>query len=248
MNEEPVAPACASCAAVWEKKGATHCWSADPSRAPPPPGDCPTRAHAGAVSGTVPRYLDGGDEARMARVAAQVEGLCYERAEGGAVHARWTRVEDTIAFARLMRYRRVGIATCIGLLEESRRLAQILEAQGLEPVSVCCKVGSVDKAALGIGDGEKVRPGTFEPACNPIAQAEILNAVGTDLNVIVGLCVGHDALFTKHSRAPVTTLVVKDRVTGHNPAAVLYGQGFYFRRLQKAPLRVPGLDDEGPGR
>lgn len=245
MSIEPVAPSCASCAAVWDRKGATHCWSADPSSAPPPPGPCPTRAHADAVTGTLPRYLDGGEEARIARVAAQVEGLCYQRAEGGAVHARWTRVEDTIAFARLMRYRRIGIATCIGLLEETRRLEQILRAQDLEPVSVCCKVGSVDKvAALAIPDAEKVRPGTFEPACNPLAQAEILNAVGTDLNVIVGLCVGHDALFTRRSKAPVTTLVVKDRVTGHNPAAVLYGQGFYFKRLQKAPLRVPGLDPD----
>jgi uncharacterized metal-binding protein len=143
-----------------------------------------------------------------------------------------------------MGYRRIGVATCIGLLEESRRLEQILRAQGLEPVSVCCKVGSVDKAALGIPDAEKVRPGTFEPACNPVAQAEILNAIGTDLNVVVGLCVGHDALFGRHSKAPVTTLVVKDRVTGHNPAAVLYGQGFYFKRLQKAPLRIPGLDPD----
>jgi uncharacterized metal-binding protein len=247
MREEPVAPACASCAAVWDKKGATHCWSADPAAAPPPPGTCPTRVHAEAVADALPLYLDAGEDARIARVAAQVEGLCYQRAEGGAVHARWTRVEDTIAFARLMGYRRIGVATCIGLLEETRRLEQILLAQGLEPVSVCCKVGSVDKAAaLGIPEAEKVRPGTFEPACNPIAQAEILNAVGTDLNVIVGLCVGHDALFTRHSRAPVTTLVVKDRVTGHNPAAVLYGQGFYFKRLQKAKLRVPGLDGEEP--
>lgn len=244
MTNEPVSPACASCAAVWDRKGATHCWSADPASAPPPPGACPTQAHASAVAATLPSYLDEGADARMARVAAQVEGLCYQRAEGGAVHARWTRVEDTIAFARLMGYRRIGIATCIGLLEESRRLEQILRAQSLEPVSVCCKVGSVDKAALAIPDAEKVRPGTFEPACNPIAQAEILNAVGTDLNVVVGLCVGHDALFGRHSRAPVTTLVVKDRVTGHNPAAVLYGQGFYFKRLQKAPLRVPGLDPE----
>ena len=243
MSQEPVAPACASCAAVWEKKGATRCWSADPSSAPPPPGSCPTEAHSGAVDATLPRYLDRGEDARMARVAAQVEGLCYQKAEGGAVHARWTRVEDTIAFARLMKYRRIGIATCIGLLGETRRLEQILEAQGLEPVSVCCKVGSVDKADLGVGDEEKVRPGTFEPACNPLAQADILNAVGTDLNVIVGLCVGHDALFSKHSKAPVTTLVVKNRVTGHNPAAVLYGQGFYFKRLQKARLKVPGLDD-----
>jgi uncharacterized metal-binding protein len=59
------------------------------------------------------------------------------------------------------------------------------------------------------------------------------------MNVIVGLCVGHDMLFSKHSRAPVTTLVVKDRVTGHNPAAVLYGQNFYYKRLARTPLRIP---------
>ena len=135
---------------------------------------------------TLAGYLDGGEDARIARVAARVEGLCYERAEGGAVHARWTRVEDTIAFAKLMGWRRIGIATCIGLLEESRRLEEILRAQGLEPVSVCCKVGSVDKGTLGVPDAEKVRPGTFEPACNPVAQARILNEVGTDLNVVVG--------------------------------------------------------------
>jgi uncharacterized metal-binding protein len=192
------------------------------------------------VAATLPGYTDGGDDARLARVAARVEGLCYERAAGGAVHARWTRVEDTVAFARLMGWRRIGIATCIGLLEEASRLEEILRAQGLEPVSVCCKVGSVDKEALGVADAEKVRPGTFEPACNPVAQAAILNEVETELNVIVGLCVGHDILFTRHSRAPVTTLVVKDRVTGHNPVAVLYGQPFYYRRLATARVRIPG--------
>jgi len=240
-----VSPDCASCAAVWGKSGATHCWSADPAAAPPAPGACPTRAHAATVAASLPGYTDGGEDARIAGVAARVEGLCYARGEGGAVHARWTRVEDTVAFARLMRWRKVGIATCIGLLEETRRLEQILRAQGLEPTSVCCKVGSVDKEALGVADADKVRPGTFEPACNPVAQARILNDLGTDLNVIVGLCVGHDILFTRHSRAPVTTLVVKDRVTGHNPVAVLYGQPFYYRRLVKAPLAIPG-DDGAP--
>jgi uncharacterized metal-binding protein len=137
-----------------------------------------------------------------------------------------------------MRWRRIGIATCIGLLDEANRLAKILGAQGLEPVSVCCKVGSVDKEKLGVADADKVRPGTFEPACNPVAQARILNEIGTDLNVVVGLCVGHDILFQRHSRAPVTTLVVKDRVTGHNPVAVLYGQPFYYRRLLKAQVEV----------
>ena len=59
------------------------------------------------------------------------------------------------------------------------------------------------------------------------------------MNIIVGLCVGHDMLFAKYSDAPVTTLVGKDRVTGHNPAAVLYGQNFYYKRLQKQPVVVP---------
>jgi uncharacterized metal-binding protein len=238
-EQDLVAPSRASCAAVWGKGGATHCWSADPAAAPPAPGACPTRAHAQTVAGTLAAYLDGGEDARIARVAAKVEGLCYERSEGGAVHARWTRVEDTVAFAKLMRWRRIGIATCIGLLDEANRLAKILGAQGLEPVSVCCKVGSVDKEKLGVADADKVRPGTFEPACNPVAQARILNEIGTDLNVVVGLCVGHDILFQRHSRAPVTTLVVKDRVTGHNPVAVLYGQPFYYRRLLKAQVEVP---------
>jgi len=188
-----------------------------------------------------------GEDARIAFVAARVEGLCYQPVPGSdAVNARWTRVEDTIAFAKLMGYRKIGMATCIGLLDESERLASILRAQGFEPQSVCCKAGSIDKLELGLAERDKVRPGTFEPACNPIAQAEICNRLGTDMNIIVGLCVGHDALFTRHSRAPVTTLVVKDRVTGHNPAAVLYGQGFYFKRLQKERLRIPGLDPDAP--
>ena len=132
-----------------------------------------------------------------------------------------------------MGYTRIGMATCIGMLDEAERLAAILRAQGFEPMSVCCKAGSIDKLELGLKESDKVRPGTFEPACNPIAQAEILNRQGTDMNIILGLCVGHDMLFNKHSQAPVTTLVVKDRVTGHNPIAVLYGQNFYYKRLQK---------------
>ncbi len=233
-----VAPECSSCAAVQRKTGSTHCWSA-PSSGPPAPGSCPTRHHGEVVEGTLPSYLDGGEDARLAAVAARVEGLCYEKVGDGSVHARWTRVEDTIAFARLMGWRKVGIATCIGLLDETARLESILAAQGLEAISVCCKVGSVDKESLGVRDADKVRPGTFEPACNPVAQARILNDLATDMNVIVGLCVGHDMLFSKHSRAPVTTLVVKDRVTGHNPAAVLYGQNFYYKRLAGGPLRIP---------
>jgi len=228
---------CSKCSAAWRKSGSTNCWSSDPDNPPAKPGNCPTRDHADIIKESFDLYKGDAEDARMASVAAKVEGLCYQPIPGSdAINARWTRVEDTIAFAKLMGYKKIGMATCIGLLDETNRLVAILNAQGFKPVSVCCKSGSIDKLELGLAEEEKVRPNTFEPACNPVAQARLLNRAETDLNIIVGLCVGHDILFTKYSDAPVTTLVVKDRVAGHNPVSVLYGQNFYYKRLQKQPV------------
>ena len=68
--------------------------------------------------------------------------------------------------------------------------------------------------------------------CSPVLQARKLAKAGTELNIVVGLCVGHDPLFNKHSRALTTTLIVKDRVTGHNPAVPLYlSERFYKDKL-----------------
>jgi uncharacterized metal-binding protein len=236
---------CSLCGSVWQKHGKTNCWSADPATAPAKPGYCPSRKHLAVIKKSFGRYKGSGEDARIAQVATQVEGLCYERAGDGALVARWNRVEDTIAFAKLMGYKRIGIATCIGLLEETNRLSLILEAQGLKPLSVCCKSGSIDKSETGLVEDDKVRPGTFEPACNPVAQARLLNGAKTDMNIIMGLCVGHDMLFSRHSKAPVTTLVVKDRVTGHNPVSVLYGQNFYHKRLQTQPVAVERKEGKG---
>ena len=42
----------------------------------------------------------------------------------------------------------------------------------------------------------------------------------------------HDSLFYKYSKAPTTTLIVKDRVLGHNPVAALYqADGYYKEKL-----------------
>ncbi len=233
-EETPLA--CTRCSALWKKEGTTYCWS-DPAAKPGRPGHCPSEQEAELIEESFRRYTGDDDDARLARVAAMVEGLCYQPVPGSdAVNARWTRVEDTIALAKLMGWQKIGIATCIGLLDESERLTDILRAQGFKPLSVCCKAGSIDKLKLGLEESNKVRPGTFEPACNPVAQAQMLNRAGAEMNLIVGLCVGHDMLFAKYSKAPVSTLVVKDRVTGHNPAAVLYGQNFYYKRLQKQPV------------
>jgi uncharacterized metal-binding protein len=111
-------------------------------------------------------------------------------------------------------------------------LQEILEANGFEVESVCCKVGSIDKEKIGLRDEEKIRPGQYESLCNPVGQAMLLNKAGTELNIVVGLCVGHDSLFFKHSEAPVTVLVTKDRVTGHNPVAALYTSQSYYKRLR----------------
>ncbi|NJC87799.1 MAG: DUF1847 domain-containing protein [Desulfuromonas sp.] len=230
------APSCSNCSAIMRTHGATNCWS-DPASRSAKPAYCPSDPHAETIREAFDEYRGDTDDARLARMAAKVEGLCYQPIPGSdAVNARWTRVEDLVALAKLMGWSKIGIATCIGLLDETQKLSDILLAQGLEPFSACCKAGSIDKLDLGLQESNKVRPGTFEPACNPIAQARILNAEGMEMNVIMGLCVGHDMLFSKHSEAPVTTLVVKDRVTGHNPAAVLYGQNFYYKRLQKRPV------------
>ncbi len=159
---------------------------------------------------------------KISKAAAEIEGTYY---------GKLTRVEEIIAFARRIGAKKIGIATCIGLMNETRTFVKILKAKGLESYSVICKVGSTDKTEVGIPEELKVQKGCHEALCNPVLQARLLNREKTDLNVIVGLCVGHDSIFIKYSKAPVTTLITKDRVLGHNPAAALYTSGFYYRRL-----------------
>jgi len=45
--------------------------------------------------------------------------------------------------------------------------------------------------------------------------------------------VGHDALFMRFSMALCTVLVVKDRVTGHNPLAAINLHRSYYQRLKR---------------
>jgi uncharacterized metal-binding protein len=67
--------------------------------------------------------------------------------------------------------------------------------------------------------------------CDPVGQAAQFAACETSLNVIAGMCVGHDALFIRHSRAWVTSLVVRDRRLAHNPAAALYTRDGYLKSV-----------------
>lgn len=154
----------------------------------------------------------------VASAEVEFEGYC-----------QWTRVEEIMHFARKIGAHKIGIANCIGLQREARIFAQILRANGFEPFSVICKVGGKAKSSLGIPLSCEAIGAAM---CNPILQARLLNEAHTELNVVIGLCVGHDSLFYKYSEAYVTTLVTKDRVTGHNPAAALYtAQSYYKKKL-----------------
>jgi uncharacterized metal-binding protein len=115
-----------------------------------------------------------------------------------------------------------------------------LEKYRFEVFSVMCKTGSMPKSEVGVPEQyqwtSKTGYAIGYVTCNPIGQAMLLNKAETDMNIIVGLCVGHDILFTRHSKEPVATLIAKDRVTGHSPAAVLYtyyGNAYFDKDLSE---------------
>lgn len=190
-----------------------------------PPTFCPTPVEAELFEEVERAYLEREDLRRLAIESARTEAAGY---------CRSTRVEEIMDFARRIGARKLGIAHCVGLMQEAKVARDIFVAGGFEVYTVCCKAGSIDKEKIGLKDDEKVRPGQYEAMCSPVGQAALLAKVGTQLNVVIGLCVGHDSLFFMHSKAPATVLVAKDRVLGHNPVAALYTSHSYYRRLTEA--------------
>lgn len=98
----------------------------------------------------------------------------------------------------------------------------------------------MDKTDIGID--EKYTCVTGKVMCNPIMQAKLLNKAKVDLNVVVGLCVGHDSLFYKYAKGITTTLVTKDRVLAHNPVGrAVPGAGLLQEASACAGRRGSGL-------
>ena len=165
------------------------------------------------------------EERQLMEAAAYVEGTFYSNI---------TRLQETAEFAKVMGYKRLGFAFCIGLNDEMRYIARFFEKEGFEVFSACCKTCSVGKNELGL---KQVRPELeHEAMCNPKFQARFLNEAQVDLYISVGLCVGHDAIFNANCNGPVTTLVVKDRLLSHNPLGAIYSR-YWKKKL--------GIMDEG---
>lgn len=131
------------------------------------------------------------------------------------------RIEEVMDFCNLAGIQHLGMVFCIGLRREAQDLAAILRANHFTVSSICCKTGSVPKEELAIRDEEKVRPGTPEMICNPLAQAEAINGCGAQVALLVGQCVGHDSATMARLRVPAVCVVAKDRVLAHNTVAAL---------------------------
>ena len=112
-------------------------------------------------------YQEDPEQGNIARVSAGIEGEFY---------GRLTRVEETIEFIRRMGYQKIGIASCVGLMPETRIFTKILKALGIEYYTVGCKLGAVDKTVIGIPNEKKLNGGCgHESMCNPILQAKELD-------------------------------------------------------------------------
>ena len=183
------------------------------------PDFCLTAELTPEITEKVRKLYEDDENNKVSVISAQIENEFY---------LRYTRVEELIEFAKRMGYSRIGIATCVGLIEESRILARILRKNGFEVYGAVCKIGSFLKKDVGVAEEDMMRTGAV--MCNPIMQAEVLNNAETDFNVVMGLCVGHDSLFYKYSDALVTTLVAKDRVLAHNPVGALYQAKAYYKK------------------
>ena len=224
-------PACARCTRV-------VCYPLLKSGEEPPiddaPAFCPMKLMPDLIEKATAEY-DRPEIREFARLASVQEFECYEILPEGR-RTKIPRVEELIQFSRKCGYKRLGIAFCTGLVNEARILTDVLENKGFEVVSVRCKVGATPKERIGIREEEMIRgPGWLEAMCSPIVQAEVLNAAEVGLAIMLGLCIGHDTLFIKYCRVPMTVIAVKDRVFGHNPLAALYlaNTGYYGRLMNK---------------
>lgn len=119
------------------------------------------------------------------------------------------RVQEIKNYALKAGIKRIGIAHCVSFPKETEAVKQFLSGE-FEVFSIDCKCGHISKHEMLGCEGKAIM-------CNPAGQADYLKENNTELNISMGLCVGHDMVFNQKSVSPVTTLVVKEVTSKHNP-------------------------------
>jgi len=148
------------------------------------------------------------------------------------------RLSELIYFCLEMQYRRVGLAYCVQLEEPAEILVRVLR-RFFTVYPVCCKIGGAK--ILDPVTPQSASPDRFfreQVACNPGGQASVLNRLTTDINVMVGLCMGADCVFSRESDAPVTTLFVKDKSLANNPIGAVYSDYYIKEAIQASRGRI----------
>jgi uncharacterized metal-binding protein len=235
-------PACASCdLPIFER----ICFTKDGKGAK----GCPSLTRTSVLKKSNALYKDK-DIKHFAHMASAQEAACYANRDQQpyVMQPSKTRIVEICEFAHRMKYTRLGLAFCLGLTKEAKVVEEIFTGYGYEVVSVCCKAGRSSKDLIDITEDEKIFKGTDEAMCNPIFQAKVLDADKTDLNILLGLCVGHDTLFFQHTNTPTTVLAVKDRVTGHNPLAAIYQSESYYQKIRCPDIASPGITGDRSSR
>ncbi|MRT94287.1 DUF1847 domain-containing protein [Ancylomarina sp. 16SWW S1-10-2] len=124
-----------------------------------------------------------------------------------------TRIEEIMNFARGINFERIGIAHCITFSNEAQILKQYF-SKYFDVYTIDCKYGRITKKDIIGGTGGRI-------LCNPAGQADYLNKKNTELNISMGLCVGHDMIFSKMSNGLVTNLFDKDFTNNNNMAEAI---------------------------
>ena len=223
-------PLCSSCTAEADNR---LCMSEDGISAK----GCPTVKDTELLKKANKKY-DEKETGKFAYMASLQEAACYanRHQQPYIMQPSKTRIIEICEFADRMKYKRLGLAFCLGLAKEAKIVEDILVRHNFKVISAACKAGRTSKDLLGIKEEDKIHQGVDESMCNPIFQAMLLNDSNVDFNILLGLCVGHDSLFFKYSEVPTTVLAVKDRVTGHNPLAAIYLCDSYYQKIKH-----PGL-------
>jgi uncharacterized metal-binding protein/predicted Fe-Mo cluster-binding NifX family protein len=207
--------------------------------APDPAGDClACRDKVCLLGGGCPLAAHRQPGAAVNEVACMLDAAADISCEDERLLCR---LSELVYFCLEMNYRRIGIAFCIELLEPTEILVGVLK-RFFDVFAVGCKVGGrrLEEPPNMSGGREGAFSGI---ACNPLGQARVLNRLGCDLNVLVGLCMGTDAVFARASEAPATTLIVKDRSLAHNPIGALYSEYYLSEAVRAGPgkVRTPGV-------
>jgi uncharacterized metal-binding protein len=121
-------------------------------------------------------------------------------------YCEWTRIREIAEYAKKLGVEQIGIAHCVDMSREANLAAEYLESRSLLPL---------------------LPP--LPTTCDPLRQVEFFSTHGTELNVIAGMCVAHEALYISASEKPVISLVARDLRLRHNPVAALYTSASYSR-------------------